>query len=70
MRYVGLTDNPAQRKLDHGNSFDWRVVREFTTEDEARKWEKGLLLLGYQGGTGGKDWKYGYTYTITLWTRQ
>jgi len=46
------------------------VIREFATEDEARKWEKGMLLLGYQGRSGGRGWRYGYTYTITLWTRQ
>jgi hypothetical protein len=70
MRYAGLTDDPVRRKQDHGNSFDFHVIREFATEDEARKWEKGMLLLGYQGRSGGRGWRYGYTYTITLWTRQ
>ena len=70
MRYAGLTDDPVKRKQDHGNPFDFHVIREFTSEEAARKWEKGMLLLGYQGGTGGKGWRYGYTYTITLWTSQ
>ena len=53
MKYVGLTDNPSRQ-------------RSFTTESEARSWEKEMLAKpGYKGGTGGDGWKYGYTYTIT-----
>ena len=65
MKYVGLTDNPSRRKVEHGNPHDW-WQRSFTTESEARKWEKEMLAkLGYTGGTGGDGWRYGYTYTIT-----
>lgn len=65
MKYVGLTDNPEERKQQHGNPPDW-WQRSFYKENEAREWEKRMLSQnGYEGGTGGKGWKYGYSYTIT-----
>ncbi len=65
MKYVGLTDDPATRKQQHGNPSDW-WQKTFQTEKEARDWEKEMLSKpGYKGGTGGAGWKYGYTYTIT-----
>ncbi len=63
MRYVGLTDDPDRRKQEHGNPKDFRVVRKFKTETEARKWEKEMLAKGYKGDTGGKGWKHGYTFS-------
>jgi hypothetical protein len=70
MKYAGLTDDPAKSKQEHGNPVDWRVEKMFKSEEEALKWEKGLMALGYQGGPGGAGWRYGYTYTITAQTRQ
>ncbi len=65
MKYVGLTDNLQERKEAHGNPADW-WHRSFSTESEARRWEKEMLAnSGYKGGSGGEGWRYGYTYTIT-----
>ncbi len=70
MKYVGLTDNPTERKKAHGNPSDWSQ-RSFTSEKEARDWEKQMLSQpGYKGGIGGEGWKYGYTYTITSSTKE
>lgn len=70
MKYVGLTDDPEERKQVHGNPVDW-WQREFYSEREARAWEKEMLAKpGYKGGTGGEGWRYGYTYTITYLTRE
>jgi hypothetical protein len=70
MMYVGLTDDPQERKKAHGSPSDWSP-RSFSTEREARNWEKEMLgKPGYQGGPGGKGWRYGYTYTITSSTRE
>ena len=65
MKYVGLTDDLARRRQEHGNPSDWRHEETFDTEPEARTWEKNMLTLGYQGGPGGEGWRYGYTYTIS-----
>jgi len=70
MKYVGLTDDPQQRKQEHGNPSDWSQ-RSFSYESEARAWEKSMLAQpGYKGGPGGEGWKYGYTYTITSSTKE
>lgn len=70
MKYAGLTDDPQARKAAHGNPSDWEQ-RRFTTEQEARQWEKATLSApGYTGGTGGEGWRYGYTYTISSATRE
>jgi len=70
MKYVGLTNNPQQRQEDHGNPVDW-WQRSFSTESEARTWEKEMLAKpGYTGNPGGEGWRYGYTYTITSSTNQ
>ena len=70
MKYVGLTNDPKTRKQQHGNPTGWGQ-RTFTSETEARKWEKNLVAKdGYTGGGGGKGWKYGYTYTITNKTKE
>lgn len=63
-KYVGLTDDPARRKREHGDPIDWSH-RRFANEGEARSWERRMLASGYQGGPGGQGWRYGYTYTIT-----
>jgi hypothetical protein len=70
MRYVGLTDQPERRRAEHGHPPDWRVEQGFANEEAARKWERAMIIIGYQGGTGGAGWRYGYTYTITEGTRQ
>lgn len=64
MKYVGLTNDPDRRKQEHGNPPDFRVVRQFQSEIEARVWEKQMLARGYRGDTGGAGWKFGYTYTL------
>ncbi len=70
MKYVGLTDDPARRRQEHGNPTDWQQ-QSFSTETEARDWERRMLAQpGYTGGPGGDGWRYGYTYTITPSTRQ
>ena len=70
MKYVGLTNDPQERKEAHGNPGDWQQ-RTFYSEGEARLWEKGMLAMsGFTGGPGGKGWKYGYIYTITTSTVQ
>jgi len=69
-KYAGLTDDPKQRKQDHGNPSDWAVVKTFSTENEARNWEKAMHNTGYKGAGGGAGWKYGYTYSITSTTRE
>jgi len=70
MKYVGLTDDPSRRKGEHGNPSDWSQ-QYFSSEKEARAWEKRMISLpGYKGGTGGDGWRYGYTYTITSNTVQ
>lgn len=68
--YVGLTDDPARRCQEHGNPPDWKQT-EFKSEKDARAWEaKYVGKPGYQGGTGGAGWRYGYWYTITSKTKQ
>jgi hypothetical protein len=68
--YVGLTEDPARRRLEHGNPPDWQQT-EFETEEQARAWEaKYIGKPGYQGGGGGSGWRYGYWYTITPDTKQ
>jgi len=70
VKYVGLTDDPVTRKQQHGNPSDW-WQRTFSTEKEARDWEKAKLdTSGYKGGTGGAGWRFGYTYTITSTTNE
>lgn len=61
-RYAGLTDDPERRKKEHGNPTDW-WQRSFSTESEARAWEKDMLSRGYSGDVGGAGWHYGYTFS-------
>lgn len=69
--YVGLTDDPQDRKREHGNPRDWRVEQEFRTEREARAWEqRELMRPGHCGGPGGSGWRYGYKYTVTATTHE
>ena len=65
MRYAGLTDDPERRKKEHGSPSDFTVEREFTSEEAARIWEKGLIARGCEGDTGGAGWRYGYTFSRT-----
>ena len=63
MRYAGLSDDPKRRKQEHGNPRDFRIMQQFTSEASARMWEKRMLAKGYEGDTGGKGWRFGYTYS-------
>ena len=63
-RYAGLTDDLPERKEQHGNPPGFRVARRFRTERQGRKWEEGMLNKGYKGDTGGKGWKFGYTFPV------
>ena len=68
MKYAGLTDDPKNRKQEHGNPYDW-TQQAFDSEIEARQWEKVMLSNpAYKVSTGGKGWRYGYTYTISTIT--
>lgn len=70
MKYVGLTDDPATRRIAHGNPPDW-WERSFLTEKDARDWERAMSATpGYTGGGGGEGWRFGYVYTITAYTKQ
>lgn len=69
MKYVGLTDDPATRRSQHGNPSDWQYW-SFQSESAARTWEKGWLAQGCKGGPGGAGWRYGYMYTITSSTTE
>ncbi|NPU85517.1 MAG: hypothetical protein HPY65_13655 [Syntrophaceae bacterium] len=70
MKYAGLTDDPERRRQEHGNPKDFLVVMEFESERVARLWEVAMLRQGYKGDTGGKGWKYGYTYSVTPKTKE
>ena len=64
-RYAGLTNDIDQRKEQHGNPRGFRRVRTFRSEKVAREWEEQMLNKGYKGDTGGKGWKYGYTFPVS-----
>ena len=64
--YVGLTDEPARRRQEHGRPAGWSETGPGTSEAAARAWEAEYVgRPGYQGGPGGAGWRYGYWYTIT-----
>jgi len=67
-KYCGLTDNPDQRKIEHGNPPDFRVVKTFTTESEALKWQNELQIMGFTCGNNESGWRFGYIYIMTLTT--
>jgi hypothetical protein len=68
MYYVGLTDDPNRRWVEHGRPRDWRQF-EFGSEAQARAWERGQLARSdVKGGPGGGGWRYGYFYTVTSTT--
>lgn len=68
-KYAGLTDLPLHRKMLHGDPPDWSVCR-FDNEEEAQVWYRLMLIRGYIGGTGGVEWRYGYTFTCTHSTKE
>lgn len=70
MLYVGLTNDPQRRCREHGSPADWRIYGPFTNEYAAREWEKNAIAAGYRGGTGGDGWLWGYTYSVTPFTKQ
>ena len=63
MRYAGLTDEPEKRKREHGNPSDFRIIQQFISEAAARQWVRRMLAQGCDDDTGGKGWKYGYTFS-------
>ena len=65
MRYVGLTDNPERRKQQHRDPPDFGVVREFASEDTARRWESKMVTHGYSRDMGSEGWRFGYTFSLT-----
>jgi len=68
--YVGLTDDPDRRRVEHGSPSDWTQT-QFSTEAVARAWEANYVgKAGYQGGPGGAGWRFGYWYTVTSRTKQ
>ena len=64
MRYAGLTDDPKRTKREHGNPGDFSVMQQFTSETTAWQWKSRMLARGYEEDTGGKGFKYGYTFSI------
>lgn len=51
---VGITENPEQRKIEHGNPTNWNVWHA-DSEQIARNVERYFLDKGCKGGTGGGD---------------
>ena len=51
---IGITDNPTERKSQHGNTTHWHQWRA-DTEAIARNVEKHFLDKGMKGATGGGD---------------
>lgn len=49
---IGVTDDPATRKVQHGNPSDW-YQWDADTEQIARNVEAYFLDKGMKGGTGG-----------------
>ena len=41
--YVGLTDDPARRRVEHGNPPDWQLTTLFASEEAARRWEASYV---------------------------
>ena len=63
-RYIGLTDDPTRRRIDHGEPAGWAVIASFDDEDEARAWKSKMLEIpGYQGDADETGWRYGYSFT-------
>jgi hypothetical protein len=63
VKYAGLTNDPQRVKKEHNFPSDFKM-RQFGSESEARRWEKHILKQGYEGKTGGAEWRYGYTYSV------
>ncbi len=57
---IGVTDDPAGRKTQHGNPGSWRQWNA-DSETAARDVEKHFLDKGMNGGTGGGG-KADYVY--------
>jgi hypothetical protein len=64
--YIGLTDNPLKKKLQHGSPEDWCQTGPFISEQAAKDWKKQYLgKPGFRVKPGGEGWKYGYWFKIT-----
>lgn len=57
---IGVTDDPASRKGQHGNPGSW-MHWNADSESAARNVEKHFLAKGMKGGTGGGG-KADYVY--------
>ena len=49
---IGVTDNPEERRREHGNPTTWKQWNA-DTEQTARKVESHFHSQGMKGGTGG-----------------
>ena len=49
---IGVTDDPARRRIEHGNPAGWRQW-DADSETIARNVESYFLPIGMKGGTGG-----------------
>lgn len=63
--FVGLTDNPIRRRAELGNPPDWRVVRWFGQESDARAWEQAEVMRpSHSAAPEGTGWRFGYKFTL------
>lgn len=69
-KFAGLTDHPRKAKDEHGNPPDWRIEKEFRTEITARMWLQEMGEAGWERGRRSPEWGWGFTYTITKFTKQ
>jgi len=51
---IGITDDPSQRKSQHGNPSDWHQWRA-DTATMARNVEKYFIAKGMKGAAGGGE---------------
>jgi hypothetical protein len=61
---IGITDDPARRKVEHGNPNTWHDW-EADSEEEAKRVEKHFLDKGMKGDVGGginPKWVYIFRY--------
>jgi hypothetical protein len=64
--YVGLTDDPIRRRIEHGDPPDWRVEHWFWQEQDARAWRQlEAQRPAHCGGPDRGGWRFGYKYTVT-----
>jgi hypothetical protein len=63
--FVGLTDDPMRHRAALGDPPDWRVVRWFREEGDARAWERAEVVRpSHSAAPGGMGWRFGYKFTL------